>query len=102
MLLKEGMSVRRALCCNLFSSVFSFGGMGLGLLLGEVLDAAPWVNAFTAGSFIYIALGTLVPELKTRCGLGAIFCQVIGLTSGIILMFFIGMFEEDWEHFLTS
>lgn len=59
-LLREGMSVKRALVFNLVSSAFSFIGMAAGISLGEVLHAALWINALTAGSFIYIALVHLV------------------------------------------
>ncbi|KAK6632344.1 hypothetical protein RUM44_007385 [Polyplax serrata] len=61
-LLASGMSVRKSLFYNILSSMFSLTGMVVGILLGEFENAALWINAFTAGSFLYIALTDLFKE----------------------------------------
>jgi zinc transporter ZupT len=37
--------------------------MAVGILFSQAKEIRPWVLAFTAGNFIYIALADLVPEL---------------------------------------
>lgn len=54
------MSIKRSLFYNVVSSIFSFIGMVAGVLLGEIEYASLWINSFTAGSFLYIALSDLV------------------------------------------
>lgn len=59
-LLKAGMSPRQAVYYNILSSVLSFFGMILGILVGERPEASAWIFACAAGSFIYIALVDMV------------------------------------------
>merc|ERR1712029_98063 len=49
MLLKAGMSVKQAIFYNLLSSLLSYIGMVIGLLLGQISDVTPWIFAATAG-----------------------------------------------------
>lgn len=59
-LLKAGMSAKQAVYYNILSSVLSFFGMILGVLIGEQEEASAWVFACAAGLFIYIALVDMV------------------------------------------
>lgn len=63
-LLKAGMSARKAIYYNILSSILSFLGMCVGILIGEAPEATQWVFAAAAGLFIYIALVDMVSKFK--------------------------------------
>lgn len=59
-LLKAGMSAKQAVYYNLLSSVLSFFGTILGILVGDTPEASAWIFACAAGMFVYIALVDMV------------------------------------------
>lgn len=59
-LLKAGMPARQAIYYNILSSILSFLGMCIGILIGEAPEATSWIFAIAAGLFIYIALVDMV------------------------------------------
>lgn len=59
-LLKAGMSARQAVYYNVLSSVLSFFGMVLGVMVGDRPEASAWIFACAAGLFLYIALVDMV------------------------------------------
>ncbi|XP_046745671.1 zinc transporter ZIP10 [Diprion similis] len=97
-LINAGMSVRRALMYNLLSSALSFVGAAVGVCLGEIGNASHWIYAVTAGSFMYIALANLVPEMmrfvKTDAKAHGILIQLSGIAVGGMLMLLIALHEE--------
>lgn len=62
MLLKAGMSARRAVCYNLLSSLLCLLGMVVGVAAGHTPEATQWIFAAAAGMFLYIALVDMVRE----------------------------------------
>lgn len=62
-LLQSGMSLKKAICFNFLSACTAFGGLILGILLGQ-LEGAHFIFAFAGGLFLYISLTHLIPELK--------------------------------------
>ena len=59
-LLKAGMSAKKAVYYNFLSSILSFLGMVLGICIGDTPEASAWIFAVAAGLFIYIALVDMV------------------------------------------
>lgn len=59
-LLKTGMKIKQALFFNVVSSVLCLFGMLVGIGVGNVESASSWIFAFTAGTFVYIALVDMV------------------------------------------
>lgn len=59
-LLKAGMSARKAIYYNILSSILSFIGMCVGISIGDTPEATQWIFAAAAGLFIYIALVDMV------------------------------------------
>lgn len=59
-LLKAGMSARKAVYYNVLSSVLSLFGMILGIWIGDTPEASAWIFSAAAGMFIYIALVDMV------------------------------------------
>ncbi|XP_035893988.1 metal cation symporter ZIP14 [Anopheles stephensi] len=99
LLLQTGVSIRRAIFLNIVSSVLSFVGMALGLLLTGLHESVvSWIYAGTAGTFLYIALSDLVPEMrndvaKSEQKLKVILIQLTGLALGAIIMLLIALNE---------
>ncbi|XP_050669469.1 zinc transporter foi isoform X2 [Leptidea sinapis] len=98
-LLKAGMSVKRAVCYNILSSALCLGGMICGVLAGHAPSATRWLFAAAAGMFLYIALVDMMPELSTSHSKEGTLCQcllqLMGLATGIGIMLVIALYEED-------
>lgn len=65
--LHSGYSKQKAILLNALSGVTAFVGAGLGyFFLQSMMEFVPYVMAFAAASFIYIALADLSPELHKQ------------------------------------
>ncbi|KAF5404641.1 Zinc transporter ZIP10 [Paragonimus heterotremus] len=99
-LLKTGMRIKDALFFNVVSSILSLFGMLVGIAVGNIASASYWIFAITAGTFIYIALVDMLPELSTaelrpgQTRVGQIFLQSFGLLTGVGIMLCIALFED--------
>ncbi|XP_067687132.1 zinc transporter ZIP6-like [Haliotis asinina] len=99
-LLQTGMSVKQAIIYNCVSSVLCFFGMVIGVVLGNVGDASLWIFACIAGTFLYIALVDMLPELcvtpskgdNPYCILGI---QLLGIMVGASIMAVIAVYEHS-------
>ncbi|XP_063376407.1 zinc transporter ZIP10 isoform X1 [Cydia fagiglandana] len=104
-LLRSGMSIRRALYYNLLSSVLSFMGMAGGIWLAEDHESASqWIYAATAGTFFYIALADLVPEInENNHGKSMnLLLAVLGILTGGIIMLLIALHEDSIQYLFRS
>jgi solute carrier family 39 (zinc transporter), member 5 len=105
LLLKTGMGIKRAMYLNLLSSVISFIGMIIGLLLvGYHAFLVRWIYAATAGIFMYIALCDLLPEISE--GAPKTFKNNLLHCSGILLggliMLAIAEYEDALEQLFAG
>jgi zinc and cadmium transporter len=83
-LLHSGLGKARAFGYNLASSLATLPGMLAGWFwLDEMREAIPYVLAFSAASFIYIAVADLVPGLHRQTGASATLSQVALMLAGI-------------------
>lgn len=98
LLLKTGVSIKRALILNLISSVLSLVGMAFGLIVAGIhTSLVRWIYAGTAGTFLYIAFADLIPEMgREQEGktLKATLCQVTGILLGGLIMLTIALNED--------
>nr|XP_019558136.3 zinc transporter ZIP10 [Aedes albopictus] len=106
LLLQTGVSIRRAMFLNVVSSILSFIGMLVGLLVTGLHESVVrWIYAGTAGTFLYIALADLVPEMNRdlsetvssdqRCKkLRTIWSQICGIFLGGMIMLVIALNED--------
>lgn len=104
-LLRSGMSIRRALYYNLLSSVLSFMGMAGGIWLAEDHESASqWIYAATAGTFFYIALADLVPEINANNNGKSInlLLAILGILSGGIIMLMIALHEDSIQYLFRN
>ncbi|KAM3182561.1 hypothetical protein ACTXT7_012097 [Hymenolepis weldensis] len=103
-LLKTGMGIKEALFFNVVSSVLCLIGMLVGIGVGNVEAASSWIFAFTAGTFVYIALVDMLPELNSfqvkpnQSRIIQLIVQNAGLITGAGIMLIIAMFEEQLLH----
>ncbi|KAJ0181955.1 hypothetical protein K1T71_002677 [Dendrolimus kikuchii] len=104
-LLRSGMTIKRALYYNLLSSVLSFMGMAGGIWLAEDHESASqWIYAATAGTFFYIALADLVPEINENNNGKSInlLLAVIGILMGGIIMLMIALHEDSIQYLFRN
>ncbi|XP_058831015.1 zinc transporter foi [Topomyia yanbarensis] len=107
LLLRTGVSIRRAMLLNVVSSVLSFLGMAIGLLITGLHESVVrWIYAGTAGTFLYIALADLIPEMnrghveasqveQKSCKLRIVWSQISGMFLGGIIMLGIALNEDQ-------
>lgn len=88
-LLKSGFSKKKAFLFNLLSGMTSLIGGVLGyFFLSQVRMVIPYIIAFAASSFIYIAIGDLIPMTHHHTKMKLPF-QIIFMLSGILIMILI-------------
>jgi zinc and cadmium transporter len=84
-LLRAGFSRGRAFLLNLLSGIGGIlGAAGMVLASKSLPDLLPYVLAFAAGNFLYVAMSDLIPDLH-RGGLeGGPFRQLLLIGAGIL------------------
>jgi zinc and cadmium transporter len=83
-LLHSGYSRKKAFIVNLLSSAAMVAGATLAWFgLGQLTDLIPYLLAFTAASFIYVAVSDLMPALNRKVGLRETVVQVLLIGSGL-------------------
>ncbi|KAG9510456.1 Zinc transporter ZIP6 [Fragariocoptes setiger] len=103
-LIKSGMTIKRALICNTMSSVLCLLGATLGVIIGKI-DVG-WVSALVAGMFLYIALVDMVPQLDccpTQSGSSRakkLSIQLAGIAAGVAIMSLISIYESQFHTFV--
>uniref|UniRef100_A0A1A9WQ12 Zinc transporter foi n=1 Tax=Glossina brevipalpis TaxID=37001 RepID=A0A1A9WQ12_9MUSC len=100
LLLQTGVSLRRAVYLNIISSILSFVGMAVGLLVaGMHSNMTKWIYAGTAGSFLYIAYADLLPTMaeENQKSLKSSLIQTFGILIGGLIMIVIAVNEHDLE-----
>lgn len=86
-LIYAGVTKAKALFYNFISALFAVLGAVLVLLIGTRIDPfIPYLLAFGAGGFIYIAGSALIPELHKDCSRKESFYQTLSFLLGIGLM----------------
>lgn len=89
-LLDSGYSRNKAFLYNLLSSIATLPGAVIAYFyLKETKAAVPYILAFSAASFIYIATADLIPLLHKKIGAGASIRQFMLLLAGVgTILFF--------------
>ena len=73
-----------------------FAGLGLlvGLLLGSHEGLSSWLLSATVGVFLYVALVSMMTELKGG-GFQGLLLNTAGMLAGAVLLLAIGLYEHD-------
>ncbi|PIS14168.1 hypothetical protein COT65_00275 [Candidatus Shapirobacteria bacterium CG09_land_8_20_14_0_10_47_13] len=86
-LLAWGMKKNRVLLFNIFSALAAFAGAILAFyLLAAFANFIPYLIAFAAGNFIYIATSDLIPELHQHFQKETAFSQTLSFVGGILVI----------------
>lgn len=87
LLLHAGYTRAQALLWNFASALTAFAGAGLGLYLASSIDGiVPYLIAFAAGNFLYIAGSDLLPELRKTTDAKRSVAQLALVIAGVLLM----------------
>ncbi|MCI0391045.1 MAG: ZIP family metal transporter [Acidobacteria bacterium] len=93
-LIKAGMSRRRALFFNYLSASLAILGTIVSLLIGSSIEGFTSVMLpVTAGGFIYIAGSDLLPELHRENEPAKTMLQLLAMVTGVVLMLLLTMLE---------
>ncbi|KAJ6224888.1 hypothetical protein RDWZM_003433 [Blomia tropicalis] len=97
-IIRSGMSLKNAIFWNITASIICWFGMCIGILLGTINDA--WLSALIAGTFLYIALVDMIPELDSCPQLPSksraikLSVQLVGIAVGVGIMLVIALYEQ--------
>ena len=92
-LLAAGHSRRKALLLNATSAIGGLVGALAMLLLGSAMpDIAPYVLAFAAGNFLYVAMADLIPHLHRGETDSNSVRQVILIALGLLTIWLAGQY----------
>ena len=84
-LLRAGYSRLRAFTLNLLSGIGGIlGAVGMLTASKSIPEALPYVLAFAAGNFLYIAMSDLIPDLHRGSLTGNPFRQLVLIGAGIL------------------
>lgn len=99
-LIRSGMDASRAILINILSATMAIlGGVTTFLIRDSIEIFIPFIVAFSAGMFLYIALSDLIPELHhhTKDNKEK-WKQLLWFGAGIFLMFGVTGFIEEQLH----
>jgi zinc and cadmium transporter len=93
-LLQSGFSRKRAWFIIFLSALFTIAGATISLIIGSNIKSfVHLMLPFTAGSFIYIAVADLLPELQKERKPSRSLAQFAAILTGIGLMFLLTLAE---------
>lgn len=105
-LIKSGMSIKRAVLYNTLSSILCLLGATTGVFIGK-MDVG-WVSALIAGMFLYISLVDMVPQLDCYPGQPAtcraikLVIQLLGIAAGVLIMGLIATYESRLQTLISN
>ncbi len=87
-LLHAGYSKKRALLVNFLSALTAVAGTILVLIAGDISEQLTlWFPPIAAGSFIYIAMSDLIPEMHKNKSVKESILQIVMVLVGVVIMF---------------
>uniref|UniRef100_A0A7I4YR74 Membrane transporter n=1 Tax=Haemonchus contortus TaxID=6289 RepID=A0A7I4YR74_HAECO len=104
-LINSGLGFRRTMLYNMIPILLSYFGFICGVLLDNVdEDYDEFIFSISSGMYLYIFLGTLIPEIREGCNelmkvnmresLLVTLLQYLGITSGICFMYYMSTVGE--------
>ncbi|HEY0293948.1 MAG TPA: ZIP family metal transporter [Bordetella sp.] len=98
-LINAGLARRTAVLLILFSSLCTaVGGVAGYFVLHEVQAYTPYLLVAAAGSFLYISVADLIPQMHERVHLSDAIPQVLLVGVGVAIIYGVTTFMEGVEH----
>ncbi|XP_052092980.1 zinc transporter ZIP4-like isoform X4 [Mytilus californianus] len=100
-LLKSGLSVKKAMLLNFLSALTAFVGLYVGLAVSTDESIRQWIFAVTGGLFLYISLVDMLPELinghigSNSTKIVGMIYNNIGILIGALILFLLSVYEEQ-------
>jgi zinc and cadmium transporter len=94
-LIHGGIKKKKALLYNFLAQLTSVLGGILGFYLAEIFNFKPYMLAFAAGGFIYIAASDLIPEIKREGSLNKSIFTYLLFLGGILFMILIKLLTGE-------
>ncbi|BFZ22374.1 hypothetical protein BsWGS_25413 [Bradybaena similaris] len=100
-LVRSGLTLKKAVYFNLVSSIPCFVGCIIGLAVGNLSSTSSWIFAGVGGMFLYVTLVDLIPEMSsvyTKSGepwFLHLLLQGSGIAVGTTIMLIISVSEES-------
>lgn len=92
-LVRSGFGVFKALFFNFLSALVALAGTALALLWGQDPGQSSLIEGFTAGGFIYIAVGVMAEMNNGSSSLKTSVIQLTSLVMGMSVALFISLIE---------
>jgi zinc transporter ZupT len=105
-LIKSGMTIKRAVLYNTLSSILCLLGATTGVFIGKI--EIGWVSALIAGMFLYISLVDMMPQLDCYPAKPVyvralkLLVQVSGIGLGVLIMSLIATYESKLHSLLAN
>jgi len=94
-LLKSGYPRRKALLLNMLSgSTAIIAGIAAYFYMGSVKSLIPYALAFSASSFLYIALADLIPEMHQKTKFKESIFQIVLIALGVFIIYMVKQMHE--------
>lgn len=94
-LIHGGIEKKKALLYNFLAQLTSVVGGIAGFYLAEISNFKPYMLAFAAGGFIYIAASDLIPEIKREGSLSKSIVTYLLFLGGILFMILIKLLTGE-------
>ncbi|XP_076091482.1 zinc transporter ZIP4-like isoform X1 [Mytilus galloprovincialis] len=100
-LLKSGLSIKKAMLLNFLSALTAFIGLYVGLAVSTDESIRQWIFAITGGLFLYISLVDMLPELinghigSNSTKIVGMIYNNIGILIGALILFLLSVYEEQ-------
>ncbi|KAK9051188.1 hypothetical protein SSX86_027814 [Deinandra increscens subsp. villosa] len=92
-LVRSGFSVSKALFFNFLSALVALAGTALALSLGQDPGQSSLIEGFTAGGFVYIAVGVMAEMNNGSSSVKTSVIQLTSLVLGMSVALFISLYE---------
>ncbi|KAL3984863.1 ZIP Zinc transporter family protein [Acanthocheilonema viteae] len=105
-LIQSGLGFKRTLLLNLLPNSLSYLGFVVGVLIGNADDSyGNYVFAVSSGMYLYVFLGTLIPEIRDsvneqikvdlKKSIQSTILQAVGIVAGTIFVYLICKYEHE-------